>query len=299
MRDLGKIVLYLLATVLLAALIAPPLFWAGKWIIAHGWLTSLEGTPFQRYFNRAVMIAAVALLWPLARWLGMRNIGAQTMQRDPRRWQHLGGGFAAALFIMACLGALLIALEIYRFRQIPSAAQFFKIASSAAGASLAEELLFRGALLGIFLRSLPRWWALFLTSALFSIVHFLKPREDAVPDHAVDWLSGFVLVPQAFWQFTEPVLLLAGFATLFVLGWVLGYAALRTRSLWLPIGLHAGLVMGKSTFSKMTKRLEEALPWFGSEIQIGVGPLVALVLLGIIVWISIKNEPRPIFASRG
>ena len=40
-----------------------------------------------------------------------------------------------------------------------------------------EETLFRGLVLGILLRSGRKYLAMFLTSALFSVVHFLKAPE--------------------------------------------------------------------------------------------------------------------------
>jgi membrane protease YdiL (CAAX protease family) len=79
--------------------------------------------------------------------------------------------------------------------------------------------------------------------------------------------------------------LLAGFTTIFALGWVLGYATLRTRSLWMAIGLHAGVVFVKMTFSKFTKRELEYPPWIGSELQIGLVPLAVLALCGVSVWL--------------
>ena len=44
--------------------------------------------------------------------------------------------------------------------------------------SLIEEFIFRGALLGIFLRSFRPFWAILLLSILFSALHFLQPPDD-------------------------------------------------------------------------------------------------------------------------
>ena len=133
-------------------------------------------------------------------------------------------------------------------------------------------------------------WAVISSAALYSIVHFIKPPEDVVEMKSVSWFSGFVLIPHAFWQFTDPMLLLGGFSTLFVLGLILGYAAVKTESLWLPIGIHAGMILGKFGFSKITVRREDALPWFGRDIQVGLGSLLALALLGLFFRWKLKDE---------
>ena len=75
---------------------------------------------------------------------------------------------------------------------------------------------------------------------LFSILHFLKSPEQSTD--TVTWLSGFVSLGNSFSQFAEPLLVTAGFTTLFLLGWILADARVRTHSLWLPIGLHAGWI---------------------------------------------------------
>jgi len=126
---------------------------------------------------------------------------------------------------------------------------------------------------------------LFFTSALFSILHFLKP-ETAEP-HTIHWFSGFALIPGAFAQFNDPWLVMGGFTTLFCIGWILGYSRLKTRSLWVAIGLHAGWVFGIMSFSKATRRLmkaEETLPWFGGDLKVGLGSVAVVLLTGLFVW---------------
>ncbi|MDQ3625166.1 MAG: CPBP family intramembrane metalloprotease, partial [Verrucomicrobiota bacterium] len=167
------------------------------------------------------------------------------------------------------------------------------LAISAMSVAVVEEALFRGALFGIFRRVFPAYAALFWVTAIFAIVHFLKPDDD-VAMGSVDWLSGFALIPHAFHQFGEPITLAAGFTTIFVLGWVLGYATIKTRSLWMAIGLHAGVVFVKMSFSKLTKRQEEFLPWIGRELQIGLVPVAVLALAGLLVWWWLKYVDRPV-----
>ncbi len=78
-------------------------------------------------------------------------------------------------------------------------------------APLVEELLYRGILLSWLRRVMPAWGAVAISALVFAGVHLLDPNA---------WL----VVPG-----------------LFLIGLVLGYFALRTGSLGLPIMLHAGV----------------------------------------------------------
>jgi len=76
------------------------------------------------------------------------------------------------------------------------------------------------------------------------------------------------------------MMVLAGFITLFLIGWILADARLRTRSLFLPIGLHSGWIFVAGVVGKMTKRETIILPWLGTNLLIGLVPLA----LGLITW---------------
>ncbi len=82
--------------------------------------------------------------------------------------------------------------------------------------------------------------------------------------------------------------MLSGFTTLFLLGWILADARLRTQSLWLPIGLHAGWIFSNALFNRIAHREIEALPWLGKNLLIGLAPLcVALLTWGLVrLWIK-------------
>ena len=163
------------------------------------------------------------------------------------------------------------------------------VALSAFVVAVIEECLFRGAIFGLFRRSLRPFSALIWVTAIFSILHFLKPDEDFKITE-IGWLSGLTLLPYSFHQFADPMSLLAGFTTLFTLGWVLGFATLRTRSLWMAIGLHAGVVFVKMGFAKFSKRDAVSLPWVGTELQIGLVPVAVLAFGGVLVWLWLRHE---------
>lgn len=296
LKDLAKIIGYLAAVIVLGALLAPPLYWAGQWLAAHG-LPVLAEFQFQKYFNRAELLAALLLLWPTIRWLRVGSWRDLGIQPDPRWRQHLLGGFVIAGIAVALMAAAYVHFGIYRIRDVIAWHKILLIALSAVTVAFLEEALFRGAIFGLLRRSLRPRVALFGVTALFAIVHFLKP-DDRVEIATVGWASGFALVPHSFHQFAEPMTLLAGFTTLFALGWLCGDAALRTRALWLSIGLHAGIVFVKMSFSVMAKFAikpkyrDDYLPWVGERFENGLMPVGVLLLawLAVVLWLRYENR---------
>ena len=292
MRELAKIIAYLVAVVLLGALLAPLLYWVGNALADGGTFRFLGEVSFQRYFNRAVLVAALVLLWPTVRSLrigGWRDLG---LEPDARWRAHLGAGLAIGAGLVALMALFYVPLGFYRWKGDLPWGRLPSVALSAVAVALLEESLFRGGIFGLFRRTLRPFTALFWVTAIFAIVHFLKPDEEFVIQD-VDWLSGFALLPRVFHQFAEPMSVLAGFTTIFILGWVLGYATLRTRSLWMAIGLHAGVVFVKMSFAKFTKREALSLPWIGPELQIGLVPVGVLALGGVLVWLWLRHENSP------
>ena len=105
LKDLARILTYFAGVIVLGALLAPPLYWLGQALAARGVMTFLAETEFQKFFNRAVLIAATALVWPMARWLrvgGWRGLG---LDPDPRWRQRFLAGFAIAGLIVAAMPA--------------------------------------------------------------------------------------------------------------------------------------------------------------------------------------------------
>ena len=164
-----------------------------------------------------------------------------------------------------------------------------------------EELIFRGALLGIFLRTFRPFWAVVLLSLLFAGLHFLQPADDIAvfvrptgplpaglvfidPESAS---AGFELLKLIGLRFTNPLPVLYKFAALTVVGLILGYARVATSSLWLPIGLHAGWIFAFKLFNRIADRkpdLDSHYDIFiGRDLKEGLIPLATLLLTAILV----------------
>lgn len=277
---------YFAATILFGAVAAPILFWTTQSLAAHGIFSGLAVFNFEVFFHRALLLGALLFLWPFLRWLGIRS------QRDlgltpNRHWgRDVGIGFLLSVLPVACFAGFLVASGFYAMRPSVAWNAVGAVTLTAAVVPFIEETLFRGLFLGVLLRGNRPWAATVLSSGIFSIVHFLK-----APDHvttSVGWTSGFISLAHSFDQFAQPMLVLAGFTTLFLIGLILAQARLHSRSLWLPIGLHAGWILASGVFNKIAHREIVALPWLGKNLLIGIVPLgvclVSWVLLG--AWLS-------------
>jgi membrane protease YdiL (CAAX protease family) len=89
--------------------------------------------------------------------------------------------------------------------------------------------------------------------------------------------------------------LFPGLFGLFLLGIVLSYAFIRTGSLYLSIGLHAGWVFGIKTIKVYGNYTREGLGWlFGStdpKFLSGVATWVGFLMVGLIVyWLTRKRQ---------
>jgi uncharacterized protein len=289
LKDAARLLLYLAGVVLLGAVLAPLLFWSAQILIGHGVLPSLARFDFETYFHRALLAAALVLLWPLLRVLHVRRWRDLGLEKNPRAGADLAMGFAIAAIPLLCCGAVVIALHIYSLRPAFLWHKMPTVLAAASVVPILEELLFRGFILGILLRGFSRLNAILLTSGFFSFVHFLKAPEATTPNDAVRWFSGFDSIANSFGQFGEPMLLAAGFLTLFAIGCILADARFQTSSLWLAIGLHAGWIFANGTFSKAAHREILALPWLGKDLLVGVVPLILALASWALMRLWVKH----------
>jgi uncharacterized protein len=300
--EVGAAVLWVMGALLMAALASPALFRAGKGLAAWGashdlpglieWLAASCGrAKFSRFFNRALLLSAIALL-PFLLWR-IRSLrsshGLLAVARRPEGgWTvalaQAGAGCLLAATSAGLLSAALHASGIYEMRTIlPDAPGLLRqVLLPALGASLVEEGLFRGLLLGLWLRFARPAAACAGSAAMFAFLHFLKPpAEMVIPDPAHP-AAGFELLGAMLLHYTEPGFFIADFATLFAVGVLLAWARVRTGRLWLPIGLHAGWIIAFKSGSLIHQAGPAAarLPdlWLGESLRSGLLPLLTLGL---------------------
>lgn len=276
MKDTARLLGYFAATILFGALAAPLLYWAAQSLAGNGILPALAEFEFESFFHRALLLGAIAFIWPLLRWLRVKSRSDLELERNPRWFRDVLIGFLLSSVPVILCEIFLVQRGLYSLRPGSSWLGTAPLIGTALVVPLIEESLFRGLFLGVLLRGLRPWPANLLSAAIFSIVHFLKAPDDTTT--TVQWFSGFVSLSHSFDQFGEPMLVLGGFTTLFAIGVALGHARLRTRSLWLPIGLHAGWILASEVFSKVARREITALPWIGKNLLVGLVPLAVCLL---------------------
>jgi len=316
--EVGAAVLWVLGSLLLAAVISPWVYRGGKDLAALAeaqdlpalgeWLGAACGrAQFGRFFDRSLIFSTLLLL-PLVfrRIRGLRMAAGSVPVKLWERVSHkvaatqliVGGLIAVAT--LCFLGAVLAVAGAFA----PSAAvpAFGKLLASvlvpAAAASLLEEWLFRGLLLGLWLRFGRPAAACLGSSLLFAMLHFLKLPEGtriADPAHV---LAGFEFLGNILLHVTDPRFFVTDFATLLAGGMLLAWARVRTGALWFSIGLHAGWILvfkGHNLFYQSVPGWP-LRPWgVGDNLRSGAFPLLTLGLTALIchvVW-------RHLAAGRG
>ncbi len=302
---------WLAASLFLAALLTPYLYDAGKSFAvsaeSHDYPAVLESiaksakkAEVDRYFSRCLLVSALALLPLLIR--RVRSIPESENRAEYKlkklSWRNRIFQLCSGVLMgAAVLGLLAVVLHLTgashpKGDAISLSKLLSKALLPALGAGIIEELVFRGLLLGLWLRACSLWSAWLGSSLMFSFVHFLKPPEGVEIANPYAWHSGLEILSSTLGHFTNPQFFVTEFATLTLLGLMLAYCRTRTFSLWLPIGIHAGLVFALKTFS-MTQQLnpESPLnPWFiGVDLKSGIFPLLALGVCSICSLLFVKR----------
>ncbi len=296
--EAGAVVLWVIFSLILAATVVPWLHTGGQWLAAEAEAKELPAllesvgasasrADFGRYFNRALMISALVLMPFLVRRMRFLRARRGPVQAAKKRtlWKpallHVFLGFLIAGGILWLTGSALEAADAFTKRsETPSVSRFISNAVvPAIGASLVEEWVFRGLLLGVWLRIAKPLAACLGTSLVFAFVHFLEP-PGADLENPGSPVAGFVALGRILLHFTDPRFFVTDFATLFVVGLILAASRIRTGSLWFPIGLHAGWVFTFKAFN-LLHRHDSGSPlspwWVGDNLRSGIFPLLALV----------------------
>ena len=299
----GKILAYLSVVFLAGCLVAPPIFWAGQALEAVGITDWLAKFPFHRVLSRCLQVSALVLLVPALRWIGLRRPSDLHLSRNPRSVSDLAAGLALSVTLVAAVALLCLLAGWSEARPGALWSGLLRIVPTAAVVSVVEEIVFRGVVLGILLWSLPRTVALAWTTVLFVVVHFIKPAKSAIAADAVHWWTGFAEALRFADGLPAAGVLFFGAASLFAAGWILGSAAVATRSLWLPIGLHAGWVFAQQTSNLLLQTTASGpsgwLPWVGPSlvsgaVPTGLLPLAALLVTGLLVKFYLRHVFRPV-----
>jgi len=132
--------------------------------------------------------------------------------RDPKALRHLAIGLAAGFVVFSLAVAVAALLGVYRIIGFGDASDLLPaLIGPALFAAVSEELVFRGILFRWIEEFGGSWMALLLTSAFFGAAHLANPNASPVAAIGIAVEAGVML----------------------------GAAYMLTRSLWLPMGIHA------------------------------------------------------------
>jgi membrane protease YdiL (CAAX protease family) len=290
MRPVRALLVYLLLVLLLGAVLAPCLFWTIQSLGHHfPAFSGMAGNPFHRFVNRSLLAVALLGLWPFLRGLGIGSWQSVGLNRTPKAARELALGFSWGFASLALVALIAFGFGARKLNPQLTVSLLlsglFKALLSAGVVAILEELLFRGALLSSLRRAHTWKTALFVSSAVYAIVHFFQ-RPQSPTD--IDWLSGFDILGRMLHGFVEPRMLFPGFLTLAVAGAILGLAFLQTGLLYRSIGLHAGWIFWLKFYSLLS--IEEPLSatqrlfWGSGKLFDSILALTILLPVLVIFW---------------
>ena len=262
------------------------------WTAAVAWLLVLLGSGVaaagvRPSFAAQVSVELAAAL--LAGWLVLglvdrRRLGALGYAADPAAPRDFGTGLLLGMGAIGVAAGVLAVAGSARWvadgggvpEYVASLARGFAFFAVAAAA---EEALFRGYAFQALVQGIGAWPAVLLSSAAFALAHIRNPSVDAV-----------------------------ALANIFAAGVMLGWAYLRTRSLWFCTAVHLGWNWAMSAVLQFpVSGLPRDVPLF-DEVSIGprwftggdfgpeggVAATVAIVLLTVLLlrarWV--RESPR-------
>lgn len=197
---------------LVAMLIAIAVFLLAAGIgTAIGSALPLEPPHIKTWVKAGIVLALVLLAYKLA----IARLGERPRDDLPAAGalRNLGMGLLAGFLVMALSVGIAAAADVYNIVGAGDASQLVdELIGTAIMPAFMEEMLFRGILFRWIEEFAGSWAALALTSAFFGAAHLMNPNASPI----------------------------AAFAIAIEAGVLLGGAYMLTRSLWMPIGLHAG-----------------------------------------------------------
>lgn len=284
-------VLSIALTIAISALLAPPLY---ELLVALGLIGDDE---FLRVFRRLLMIGLCLSI--LNAWKPWRDGDlASYGLRGPRaRLRPTVVAWLVAVVATICLvlvhywSGWIRLEEPFRWGRLVNRIASFLVTGFVV--SLLEEWFFRGWMLRRMTRTRSLGRAVFTSTLIFAVLHAFSPSD----------LGNVVFVPTArgalsalyAWltRMTDLQAFGSSFVGLFLFGLLLCLAYLRTRTIWVPIAIHAGAVNVLFTYTHATDRVVNS-PFVGTRaLYDGVPAYILLAIAAVAVW-----NWKPRLASR-
>ena len=306
MKTYHRLFLFLLASLAITVLLTP-------WLAAL-WNRVIDARPdwepyrysFSRIFDRCFMATAIMLFFPCRRFLKIGSASEIGLAPRAHAARDIAAGFAFAVASMALLLALMSFQDIYtpffRLGFGESVSRILNGLLSGFSVAFLEETFFRGIFFKAIYEQGKRARAFLVANLLYAAVHFVQP-ENNFQLHGYDPLGGLRYLVLSFKPFLNLPELLPGLVGLFLIGIVLSYAVVRTKTLFLAMGLHAGWVFSIKTVRVFGDYTRRDLGWmFGStdpKIVSGVISWLGILSVGVAVYaFTRRRAARQYAASR-
>ncbi|GHB90018.1 CPBP family intramembrane glutamic endopeptidase [Cerasicoccus arenae] len=281
---------------LFAGLIAPLVYFAMQSIAGSdpdGWAASLTARSFDKFVDRCRYVPILILLPWLMLVVGLlgRSQGFLAAN-DLRNRPGSGIWFICSLMLGLGLGGLIFTLQLlftwFWPGDVNGAGEWFVViggaALSAILVALIEEILFRSLIFRLFYTGFKPGKAILFSSMIYAYLHFSAPAEFlAGPNAAPGFFAGLqIALLNAVGAFLNFDIL--EFANYTSLGALLCVLYLRARSLWAPIGLHAGVVFIMLLYQRTVWVFPDELRWLfaGGGLTDGLLPLILTLALTLL-----------------
>jgi len=252
LKQYKKILLLYLFILFISSLLAPLIKIAADMLIPQSALVTdllnyKHGSyDFGKVLRRIILGVAILIIFLFRKPLMINSLSTIGIKHTSGWWEHLQMGFflSTGIFILYTSFLFITGIKIL---QVDAKSlgdlffQLFKILLIAGLVGCIEEIFFRGFIFQSFLRDMHTVSAVCASSLFYSLLHFFKVKLLVSP--GIHPFIGFIVVYQSFKNIiVNFTTILPSVIGLFLVGVVLSYACLRTKSLYLAIGLHAGWI---------------------------------------------------------
>jgi hypothetical protein len=272
MRFLGRLAL-IFAIALGGATIVSP--FVGALVSSSGWRV-----PFPRIFDRVAMVSIFGAVLFAARDLNAVALIRAGFANPARNFTRWAAGLALSVAIVTLLGAIACIAGGTSAHDVAGAlARAPKYFAAAVVISIIEEAFFRAFILGGLRATLGRNSAIALSALIYAAAHLVRsPAKFYVVGYAP--LAGIATLGHSFDQFGDPATASAVLFGMFILGWALGEAFVETGTVYLSMGIHAGVVLGAKLWPKLIGNRASVPHWIAG---VGAVPMIG----GPAAWIAI------------
>jgi membrane protease YdiL (CAAX protease family) len=275
-------VLSVALTIAVSAFLAPPLY---EVLVA---LRFIGDDEFLRVFRRLLMIGLSLSI--LAAWKPWRDgdLTSYGLRGSRARFRP-----TVVAWLLAVAGTIALVLVQYWSGWIRLEDPFrwgrfiYRIASflvTGFVVALLEEWFFRGWMLRRMTRTRSLGRAVFTSTLIFAFLHAFNPSNLKV--ESIEPTARGALSALGAWlsHVTSLQAFGSSFVGLFLFGLLLCGAYLRTRTIWVPIAIHAGAVNVLFTYTHATDRVVNS-PFVGTRaLYDGVPAYILLAIAAVAVW---------------